>query len=335
VKARALTPEDLSALSALRLEGIRLYPNAFLLTEAEAVQAPQTQILNWLMSGNVHGVTDGRRLVGFAGMHGQGFALSRHRMHVGPFYVTPERHGTGAAELLLDHLVDTARAARASQLELWVAEGNMQARAFYAKHGFAAHGRIPSAVILDGVRSDDLFMVRNLRTPRPKPGRDGTRRLGPGDWRLFRDIRFEMLENAPRGFGATLAEWQAKAPDQIVAWLDAISLWAVVRGGRVVATVGWHPLPGAVQAHRGHVIAAYTRPEVRGQGLVAGLLKKVEDDARAEGIVQLELDVGADNAAACAAYTRAGYDIVGTIPGALNHDGHITDQHYMVKRLVD
>lgn len=122
--ARALEPGDLAALTALRLEGIQLFPHAFLLTEAEALAAPSDALKGWIDSGNAHGLFQNTQLVGFAGLHGQSFAMSQHRIHMGPFYVTPTHQGSGAADQLLTHLIDTAHARGCTQMELWVAEAN-------------------------------------------------------------------------------------------------------------------------------------------------------------------------------------------------------------------
>ncbi|GAB5445437.1 GNAT family N-acetyltransferase [Gymnodinialimonas sp.] len=331
---RALEQGDLPALAALRLEGIRLFPNAFLLSEEEALASADDALAGWIDSGNAFGVFDRKRLIGFAGLRGQNFAMSRHRVHMGPFYVTPDEQGTGAADLLLEHLFEVAKARATTQMELWVAQANTRARAFYARHGFATTGRIPAAVIQGGEPRDDLFMVCDLTTDPPVRGPDGMRRLQAGDWRIFRDIRLEMLQKAPRGFATTVAEFEGLAADDIIAWIAKTNLWAVVEGGRVVATAGWHPLPGAVQAHRGHVVAVYTTPAARGRGLAAQLLAQVATEARLQGKIQLELDVAAENAPAIALYEAAGYRRAGTIHNCLNHDGHIHDQYLMVCPLV-
>lgn len=331
--ARALAAEHLQLLAALRLEGIRLFPNAFLMTEAEALAAPDAALLGWISSGNAFGVFEGKRLVGFAGLRDQGFEISRHRIHMGPFYVTPSCHGLGAADRLLEHLLGVARGRMATQMELWVAEANMRARAFYGRHGFAATGRIPAAVMQDGEAHDDLFMVRDLGEGAPVPGGDGIRRLGPGDWRAFRKIRLEMLLDAPEAFGSTHADWAAKAPDQVMTWLRDIHLWAVVESGRVVATAGWHRLGGPIAGHRGHVIAVYTTPEARGRGLCLALLERVAAEAAEIGLHQLELDVGVGNAPALAAYRAAGYAVTGTVPAAMCHGGTLQDLHGMVRQL--
>lgn len=116
--ARALGVADLDDLTALRLEGIRLFPGAFLPTEDEALAAPANALRDWTTSGSAFGVEQGGRLIGLAGMRRMGGAQTRHRLQIGPFYVTPDRHGSGAADKLMDHLAETGRSAGASQLEL-------------------------------------------------------------------------------------------------------------------------------------------------------------------------------------------------------------------------
>lgn len=333
IEARALEPRDLAALKALRLEGIRLFPDAFLLTEAEALAASDDAMMAGITAGNAHGVFDSDTLIGLAGLNVQWSAQTRHRAQMGPFYVTPAHQGTGAADVLIEHIFTNARARNATQVELQVAAANPRARVFYARHGFAVTGHLPAAVVQNGSPLDDLFMVCDVTQPHPAQGPDGLRRLHAGDWRIFRAIRLEMLEKAPTGFGMTIAEFAAKAPDEIMQSLRSTHLWAVVEDGCVVATAGWHIMPGAVQAHRGHVVAVYTTPAARGRGLAAQLLATVADDAKAAGMLQLELDVGAENTAARAAYEAQGYRVTGTIPGALNHGGHIHDQLFMVRSL--
>jgi len=80
----------------------------------------------------------------------RGIAMARpgrpQQLHL--LYALRELHGTGAGGALLEAVLDPSPA------ELWVAERNPRARAFYAKHGFAA----------DGVsRGDETIEIRLAR----------------------------------------------------------------------------------------------------------------------------------------------------------------------------
>ncbi|MBF9036404.1 GNAT family N-acetyltransferase [Rhodobacterales bacterium HKCCE2091] len=159
------------------------------------------------------------------------------------------------------------------------------------------------------------------------------RRLAPGDWAAFRDIRLAMLRSDPTAYGSRYDDWAGKTRAEIEDWLERIHLFAAIDGGRCLASAGWHPEGTGVVAHRGHVICVYTRPEARGQGLMGRVLSALAEDAAAAGILQLELAVAEDGAAARAAYAAAGYVETGRIPRALRHDGRFRDVLCMVRAL--
>ena len=76
-------------------------------------------------------------------------------------YVYAADHGTGAGEALLEAVLGSAEPA-----ELWVADPDPRAQAFYRKHGFAADGTARSG---DGMR--EIRMVRGVQhggTGRPR-----------------------------------------------------------------------------------------------------------------------------------------------------------------------
>jgi RimJ/RimL family protein N-acetyltransferase len=159
------------------------------------------------------------------------------------------------------------------------------------------------------------------------------RRLTPDDWAAFRDIRLDMLARDPRAFGSTHANWAAKPEAEIRDWLTTMHLWALMQGDRALGCAAFCRETAPRATHRAEVIAVYLRPESRGQGHMARLLSALADDARAEGIVQLELQVATWNAPAVAAYTRAGFRQVATIPRAMRDGDGFTDTAFFVLRL--
>jgi GNAT superfamily N-acetyltransferase len=55
-------------------------------------------------------------------------------------YADPGRWGTGAGRALSTHVLDDLRARRATDVTLWVLDGNARARRFYEIAGFAPDG---------------------------------------------------------------------------------------------------------------------------------------------------------------------------------------------------
>lgn len=78
---------------------------------------------------------------------------------LGAMWVEPESRGTGVAESLVEALCAWARAEGAATLTLWVATGNVRARAFYRRLGFVGTGR--TAPLREGsdIVCDELRLV--------------------------------------------------------------------------------------------------------------------------------------------------------------------------------
>lgn len=159
------------------------------------------------------------------------------------------------------------------------------------------------------------------------------RRLDPSDWARFREIRLDMLRAAPRAFGATQADWAAKPEREIRGWLTNIHTLAVFDGPRILGTAGFQRRTGTRNTHRGEVVAVYLRPDARGQGHAAHLFAALAEAARAERLLQLELEVADWNTAAIASYRRAGFVEVGKMPRAMQDGARFTDTLVMVLAL--
>lgn len=163
--ARQLHPDDVTGWRRLRAEGLRLFPDAFLITAEEAAARTPAQDAGMLADGNGFGVFEGDRLLGIAVLRQLCYARALHRAEIGPFYITPSAQGTDAADLLMQTLVRHAISEGIWQLELYVAESGARARRFYQRHGFEVQGRVPNCIVTETGPADDLFCVRIL--PRP------------------------------------------------------------------------------------------------------------------------------------------------------------------------
>lgn len=159
---RPLGPGDVDIWRALRAEGLRLFPGAFLITPEEAEAADREGDTAAMSQGGRFGVFDSGSAVGIGAIRCMPLSRIRHRAELGPFYVSPGAQGTGAAQALLTALLDHARALGALQAELYVAGDNPRAIAFYERHGFERCGTVPRAVIMPDGPVDDLFYVCRL-----------------------------------------------------------------------------------------------------------------------------------------------------------------------------
>ncbi len=163
ISARELTREDVQLWRDLRAEGVRLYPNAFLPTLQEVQNVTEARDAGMLAEGGRFAVFEGETPVGIAAIRPEFFARSRHRASIGPFYLCPDAQGSGAADVLMQALIDYAVARGIWQLELSVAETNPRGIAFYKRHGFVLMGTFPNAIITEAGPEHDLFLVRQMQ----------------------------------------------------------------------------------------------------------------------------------------------------------------------------
>ncbi|KIC50955.1 GNAT family N-acetyltransferase [Tateyamaria sp. ANG-S1] len=156
---RTLTGEDAPAWLDLRQEGARVAPNGFLVTLDEALAMDTDRARQMLEFGAMRGVFEDETLVGFCGYRPQQRQRIRHRAELGPFYVTPDRQGSGAARVMMQGVLAEARAGGVAQIELTVAPDNARAIAFYKKQGFQKYGVRPDAIREGGVPEHELLYL--------------------------------------------------------------------------------------------------------------------------------------------------------------------------------
>lgn len=86
--------------------------------------------------------------------------VGRPTVGISKFYLDPDLHGSGAADLLLDAADRHARLRAASSVWLATNVENTRARAFYARRGFEERGH--RVFLIAGVRNRDVVLERDL-----------------------------------------------------------------------------------------------------------------------------------------------------------------------------
>src|SRR3954468_6872948 len=99
---RELVPEDAGELRELRLEALRLHPDAFgSAYEVEAVEPVSAFAARIAKGGLFGGFVDGR-LLGMAGFAVYDAAQLRHKATLGGMYVRESARGSGLAEAIVN-----------------------------------------------------------------------------------------------------------------------------------------------------------------------------------------------------------------------------------------
>lgn len=133
------------------------------------------------------------------------------------------------------------------------------------------------------------------------------------EWPLWRDVRLAALADAPDAFAARLDDW-ARGGERI--WRERLTLPGAYN---IVAEQDGHAV-GVARGVPGEdgvawIHSVWVAPGVRGLGVGAQLLSRVEEWARGRGSATLRLQVFEYNERAIAAYRRQGFVRTGAADG--------------------
>jgi len=146
----------------------------------------------------------------------------------------------------------------------------------------------------------------------PLPGLS-VRRVGPQDWRDYRNLRLAALIDSPRAFWTTYA--QAASLEE-ADWRERLEwpTWIASASGspdpaRPQLPVGLVALWRSPEGGEGEIILVqmWVAGWARGRGVVDLLVQTCADAARADGWTSLVLEVAEENERAAAAYRRLGF----------------------------
>lgn len=131
-------------------------------------------------------------------------------------------------------------------------------------------------------------------------------RIGPDEWREFREVRLASLSDAPGAFGARYADWVDATEERWRQRLTDVPCTVLARSG--MSTVG--VVSGAPSDEGVELISMWVAPSHRGTGLTGQLIDSVVAWARERGRDTF-LMVRDDNAVAMRAYEKAGFTDLG------------------------
>ena len=165
LQVRKLGASDARSFQAVRLNGLRLHPDAFGSSWKEEAGRPLDRVGEALEAGFVLGCERAGALVALAGFRKGAFLKTSHRGVIWGMYVEPEGRRVGVASLLLGTIIDHARS-EVEDLTLAVAAHNEAAIALYRKFGFVEYGLDRRALKIDGEYVDEILMHVAVETAR-------------------------------------------------------------------------------------------------------------------------------------------------------------------------
>ncbi|MFE6925270.1 GNAT family N-acetyltransferase [Nocardia sp. NPDC057663] len=133
-------------------------------------------------------------------------------------------------------------------------------------------------------------------------GAVGIRRLEPGEWAVFREVRLRALRDAPTAFGQTIEQALARNAQDWRDVLRARAQFAATARTETVGTVGV-----TTDAASAHLVSMWVAPRARGQGVSDLLIDAALGWAVERGCVTVRLELTEGNTAAEKLYRRHGF----------------------------
>lgn len=166
MEIRFLTSEDAAEWLRLRVEALKVSPEAFSASQ-EDQSLSINEVKKRLWSGNddfVAGAFQDGRLIGIAGFYREKGQKSRHKGRVWGVYVTPEARGAGIGGRMMQALLKRGSAIDGVQQILLSVTGTQEpAIRLYHSLGFESFGREPRALKIGDRYIDEEYMLLDLK----------------------------------------------------------------------------------------------------------------------------------------------------------------------------
>ena len=137
----------------------------------------------------------------------------------------------------------------------------------------------------------------------------------PDEWESYRDLRLRALADSPQAFGRTLAEEEARTPEEWSQrlsasatspwWLCLIATMDVSNENRSVGIAFAQQLEESPDV--AHLYSMWVDPIARGNGIGRRLVDAILNWARRRDVRQVVLQVTEGNQAAINLYARCGF----------------------------
>jgi ribosomal protein S18 acetylase RimI-like enzyme len=166
IQIRQLTTFDAVSFRELRLEGLRLSPEAFGSTYDFEKDQPLERYTGWLTNSTVFGAFQNSELIGTASFTRLSGLKDSHKGLLRAMYVRPAARRSGAGRQLVQAIIELARQ-KVEQVQLSVVSTNQPAIRLYQTLGFRQYGLEKNALKHNGTYSDEILMSLDLLSHHP------------------------------------------------------------------------------------------------------------------------------------------------------------------------
>lgn len=158
---KQLQEQDWTLWKEIRLEAVKLHPEAFGGSYQEESLWEDEDFKKYLVKNNIFGAFIENKLVGIAGFFQFPLQKLKHRGTLFSLYVKKENRGQGVADHLIKEIINHARQ-QVLQLHCTVTTDNNPAITLYQRYGFQIYGTEPRSIKVDDNFYDEYLMVLKL-----------------------------------------------------------------------------------------------------------------------------------------------------------------------------
>ena len=166
IQIRQLIRTEAESFRELRLEGLRLNPEAFGSTYDFEKDQPLERYTGWLTNSAVFGAFQNSQLIGTASFTQLSGLKDSHKGLLRAMYVRPAARRSGAGRQLVQAIIELARQ-KVEQVQLSVVSTNQPALRLYQSLGFRQYGLEKNALKHNNQYSDEILMSLDLLSRHP------------------------------------------------------------------------------------------------------------------------------------------------------------------------
>ena len=162
IRVRRLLPEDAAQYREIRLEGLRVSPEAFGNTFEVENARPIELFADRIRDSETMGAFEGAEILGVAGLRTNQGPKESHKGTLVGMYVRPQARNRGVGRRLVEAVMEVARTRGVELLQLAVVSDNEPARRLYARLGFVEYGIEKKSLKQGGRYTDEVLMVKDF-----------------------------------------------------------------------------------------------------------------------------------------------------------------------------
>ncbi|MBN3942044.1 GNAT family N-acetyltransferase [Nostoc sp. NMS9] len=164
---KKLTKYDAEDYRQIRLEALEKNPDSFGTTYQEEVIKTIEQFRDRIPVDNnnfILGCFEDKNLIGIVAFHQESRIKLRHKAYISSMYVQQEYRGKGIGKILLNELIERAKAINAVEILLLdIVKNNVLAKALYLSLGFQIYGTEKRAYKYNNQYFDLEFMCLQIK----------------------------------------------------------------------------------------------------------------------------------------------------------------------------